>query len=174
MNLKDLDKKYVWHPYTQMKDWQTFDIKVIEKAKGAWLIDTKGRKYLDGVASMWCNVWGHTRKEIIDAMTDQIKKLQHSTLFGLANEPSILLAKMLINQTKGMSRVFYSDNGSTAIEVALKMALQFWRNLGKPNKSRFIALRNAYHGDTVGAMSIGYIDNFFSNYKKKNWIFTKV
>ena len=166
MNLKDLDKKYVWHPYTQMKDWQTFDIKVIEKAKGAWLIDTKGRKYLDGVASMWCNVWGHTRKEIIDAMTDQIKKLQHSTLFGLANEPSILLAKMLINHTKGMSRVFYSDNGSTAIEVALKMALQFWRNLGKPNKSRFIALRNAYHGDTVGAMSIGYIDNFFSNYKK--------
>ena len=166
MNLKDLDKKYVWHPYTQMRDWEDFDIKIIEKAKDVWLIDSEDRKYLDGVASMWCNVWGHTRKEIINAMIYQIKKLQHSTLFGLANEPSILLAQMLIKQTKGMSRVFYSDNGSTAIEVALKMALQYWRNLGKPNKNRFVALQNGYHGDTIGAMSVGYIKNFFSNYKE--------
>jgi len=149
-----------------MKDWQDFDIKVIKKAKGPWLIDSEGKKYLDGVASMWCNVWGHTRKEIVNAMADQIMKLQHSTLFGLANEPSISLAQMLVKHANGMSRVFYSDNGSTAIEVALKMALQYWRNLGKPNKNRFVALQNGYHGDTIGAMSVGYIENFFANYKK--------
>lgn len=149
-----------------MKDWQDFDIKVISKAKGSWLIDSEGRKYLDGVASMWCNVWGHTRKEIVNAMIDQVKRLQHSTLFGLANEPAILLAQMMVKQAKGMSRVFYSDNGSTAVEVALKMALQYWRNSGKPNRNRFIALQNGYHGDTIGAMSVGYIQNFFANYRK--------
>lgn len=149
-----------------MKDWQDFDIKVISKAKGSWLIDSEGRKYLDGVASMWCNVWGHTRKEIVNAMIDQVKRLQHSTLFGLVNEPAILLAQMMVKQAKGMSRVFYSDNGSTAVEVALKMALQYWRNSGKPNRNRFIALQNGYHGDTIGAMSVGYIQNFFANYRK--------
>lgn len=149
-----------------MKDWQDFDIKVISKAKGPWLVDSEGRKYLDGIASMWCNVWGHTRKEIVNAMIDQVKRLQHSTLFGLANEPAILLARMMVKQAKGMSRVFYSDNGSTAVEVALKMALQYWRNSGKPNKNRFIALQNGYHGDTIGAMSVGYIQNFFANYRK--------
>lgn len=149
-----------------MKDWQDFDIKVIKKAKGPWLIDSEGKKYLDGVASMWCNVWGHTRKEIVNAITDQVKKLQHSTLFGLANEPSISLAQMLVKHADGMSRVFYSDNGSTAVEVALKMALQYWRNLGKPSKNRFVALQNGYHGDTIGAMSVGYIEDFFVNYKK--------
>lgn len=149
-----------------MEDWQNFDVRIIEKARGAWLIDSNGRKYLDGVASMWCNVWGHTRKEIVNAMIEQIKKVQHSTLFGLANEPSILLAHMLVKQMRGMSRVFYSDNGSCAVEVALKMALQYWRNLGKYKKNKFIALENGYHGDTIGAMSVGYIETFFSNYKK--------
>ena len=165
MNLKDLDKKYVWHPYTQMRDWQEIDVKIINKARGPWLIDTNNIRYLDGAGSMWCNVWGHTRKEIVNAMIEQVKKVQHSTLFGLANEPSIRLAQMLIKQAKGMSRVFYSDNGSTAIEVAIKMALQYWRNLGKPNKNRFVALKNGYHGDTIGAMSVGYIESFFNNYK---------
>ncbi len=149
-----------------MRDWQNIDIKVIKKAKGSWLIDSDGRKYLDGVASMWCNVWGHARKEIVSAITDQVKKLQHSTLFGLANEPSILLAQMLVRHANGMSRVFYSDNGSTAIEIALKMALQYWHNLGRPDKNRFVALQNGYHGDTIGAMSVGYIESFFAKYKK--------
>src|SRR5574341_415416 len=148
-----------------MKGWQRFDVRVIKKANGPWLIDSEGKKYLDGVASMWTNVWGHSRKEIVSAIVDQTRKLQHSTLFGLANEPSILLAQMLVKQATGMSRVFYSDNGSTAIEVALKIALQYWRNLGKPSKNRFVALRNGYHGDTAGAMSVGYIENFFSNYR---------
>lgn len=148
-----------------MKDWQDFDIKIIDRAKGSWLIDSEGRKYLDGVASMWCNVWGHTKKEIVNAMTRQIKKLQHSTLLGLGNEPSVLLAQMLVKCAEGMSKVFYSDNGSTAIEVALKMALQYWRNLGHPSKNRFVTLQNGYHGDTIGAMSVGYIPNFFANYE---------
>ncbi len=148
-----------------MKDWEKFDVRVIKKAKGPWLIDSEGKRYLDGVASMWTNVWGHSRKEIVEAIVSQTRKLQHSTLFGLANEPSILLAQMLVKQANGMSRVFYSDNGSTAIEVALKMALQYWRNLGKPNKNRFVALQNGYHGDTIGAMSVGYIQNFFSSYR---------
>lgn len=166
MNLKDLDRKYVWHPYTQMKDWQNFDVKVIEKAKGSWLIDSEGKKILDGVASMWCNTWGHTKMEIVNAMIEQVKNLQHSTLFGLANEPSILLAQMLVKEARGMSKIFYSDNGSTAVEVALKMAMQYWRNVGKSHKTKFVALENGYHGDTVGAMSVGYIQNFFANYKK--------
>lgn len=149
-----------------MQDWQRSDIKVIQKAKNSWLIDSDGRKYLDGVASMWCNVWGHTKKEIVGAMIEQIKKLQHSTLFGLANEPSILLAQLLVKYAKGMSRVFYSDNGSTAVEVAIKMALQYWRNTGNRSKNRFVALEHGYHGDTIGAMSVGYIEHFFANYKK--------
>ncbi len=148
-----------------MKDWQRFDVRVIRKAKGPWLIDSEGKRYLDGVASMWSNVWGHSKKEIVMAIVDQTRKLQHSTLFGLANESSILLAQMLVKQASGMSRVFYSDNGSTAIEIALKMALQYWRNLGKPSKNRFVGLQNGYHGDTAGAMSVGYIENFFSNYR---------
>lgn len=149
-----------------MKDWQDLDIRVIRKARGSWLIDTENRKYLDGVASMWCNAWGHTRKEIVDQMIEQIKKLQHSTLFGLANEPSILLARMLVRHAQGMSKVFYSDNGSTAVEVALKMALQYWSNTGKPNKNRLVALKHGYHGDTIGAMSAGYMEEFFGNYRK--------
>ncbi|MFQ5920694.1 MAG: adenosylmethionine--8-amino-7-oxononanoate transaminase [Nitrososphaerales archaeon] len=166
MDLSKLDKKYLWHPYTQMKDWQDLDVKVIKKGRGPWLIDSEGRKYLDGVASMWCNVWGHTRREIVRAMGDQIAQLQHSTLFGLANEPSIILARMLTKRAGGMSRVFYSDNGSTAVEVALKMALQYWRNLGMTQKNTFVALKNGYHGDTVGAMSVGYIKNFFASYRR--------
>lgn len=149
-----------------MKDWQKFDIRVIEKAMGMYLIDTEGRKYLDGIASMWCNVWGHTRKEIVNAIIKQTMKLQHSSLFGLANEPSIRLAEMVVKEAEGMSRVFYSDNGSSAMEVALKVALQYWRNLRIYNKRRFVSLQNGYHGDTVGAMSVGYIENFFSNYKE--------
>jgi adenosylmethionine-8-amino-7-oxononanoate aminotransferase len=165
LNLKDKDRKYVWHPYTQMKDWKKFDVKVITEGRGMYLIDDEKRKYLDGVASMWCNVWGHSRKEIVNAIIGQTKKLQHSTLFGLANEPSIRLAEMLVKEASGMSKVFYSDDGSTAVEVAIKMALQYWRNLGRENKNKFIALQNGYHGDTVGAMSVGYIENFFANYK---------
>ncbi len=160
------DKQFVWHPYTQMKDWmQQNNNKVIVKGEGFYLIDSDGNRYLDGIASMWCNVWGHGRNEVTDAMIEQIKTLQHSTLFGLANEPSVNLAEKLLKISKGMDKVFYSDNGSTAIEVALKMALQYYANIGKPEKNRFISLENGYHGDTVATMSVGYIKKYFGAYK---------
>jgi adenosylmethionine---8-amino-7-oxononanoate aminotransferase len=165
LKLNQADKKFVWHPYTQMKDWREFDNKVIVRGRGFYLIDDSGKKYLDGIASMWCNVWGHGQNEIVHRMTQQLQKLQHSTLFGLANGPSIELAKKILNIAKGMDKVFYSDNGSTAIEVAMKMALQYWRNKGKYEKKYFISLKHAYHGDTIGCMSVGHIAKYFTPYK---------
>ena len=148
-----------------MKDWRNCSNKVIVHGKGFHLIDESGKKYLDGIASMWCNVWGHGKNEVVDKMTQQLQNLQHSTLFGLANAPSIELAKKILKMAKGMDKVFYSDNGSTAIEVAMKMALQYWSNKGKYEKKNFISLEHAYHGDTVGTMSVGYIAKFFAPYK---------
>jgi adenosylmethionine-8-amino-7-oxononanoate aminotransferase len=165
LKLDDADKKFVWHPYTQMKDWRKSTNKVIVRGKDFHLIDESGKRYLDGIASMWCNVWGHGKNEVVDRMTQQLQNLQHSTLFGLANAPSIELAKKILKVAKGMDKVFYSDNGSTAIEVAMKMAIQYWSNKGKYEKKNFISLEHAYHGDTVGTMSVGYIPKFFSAYK---------
>ena len=160
------DKQFVWHPYTQMKDWMQWNNnKIIVKGEGFYLIDVDGNKYLDGIASMWCNVWGHGQNAVTDAMVKQIRTLQHSTLFGLGNEPSINLAEKLLKISNGMDRVFYTDNGSTAIEVALKMALQYYSNIGKPEKNRFISIENGYHGDTVATMSVGYIKKYFGAYK---------
>ena len=165
MNSNNLDKKYVWHPYTQMKMWNNSENIVIESGKGFNFVDTKERSYLDGISNMWCNVWGHDRTEIISAMKKQLDILPHSTLFGLVNDPSVKLAMRLTNMVKGMSKVFYTDNGSTAIEAALKIATQYWNNKGKTQKKKFICLKNGYHGDTIGCMSIGYIDSYFSPYK---------
>jgi len=173
-NLKEKDKRYVWHPYTQMKDYATLNAPVIVKGEGFYLIDEHGNRYLDGVASMWCNVWGHTKKEIVDAIIDQVRELQHSTLFGLTNDKAVILAEMLVSIAKGMGKVFYSDNGSTAVEVALKMALQYWYNKGYSGKRIFISLENAYHGDTVGAMSVGYLEHFFKPYESMLFYVKKV
>lgn len=145
--------------------WNNSENIVIEYGKGFNFVDTKERSYLDGISNMWCNVWGHDRTEIISAMKKQLDILPHSTLFGLVNEPSVKLAKRLTNMVKGMSKVFYTDNGSTAIEAALKIATQYWNNKGKTQKKKFICLKNGYHGDTIGCMSIGYIDGYFSPYK---------
>ena len=148
-----------------MNDWLESDNKVIVRGDGFYLVDSEGNRYLDGCASMWCNVWGHSRKEIISSITRQVKRLQHSTLFGLSNQPATELAEILLKIAKQMDHVFYSDNGSTAIEVALKMALQYWRNKGNTKKNRFLSLEHAYHGDTIGAMSIGYVPQYFRPYK---------
>jgi adenosylmethionine---8-amino-7-oxononanoate aminotransferase len=134
LKLDYADKKFVWHPYTQMNDWKKFDNRVIVGGRGFYLMDDNGKKYLDGIASMWCNVWGHGKNEVVDRMTRQLQSLQHSTLFGLANGPSIELAKEILKMAQGMDKVFYSDNGSTAIEVAMKMALQYWSNKGNYKK----------------------------------------
>ena len=148
-----------------MSDWAKWNNKVIVKGDGFYLVDSQGRKYLDGTASMWCNVWGHTQNKVVQAMVDQLKNLPHSTLFGFANAPSIKLAERLITLARGMHKVFYTDNGSTAIEVAMKIALQYWYNKGIDKKREFISLERGYHGDTTGAMSVGYIEDFFRAYK---------
>ncbi|KAG2472234.1 MAG: Adenosylmethionine-8-amino-7-oxononanoate aminotransferase [Nitrosopumilales archaeon] len=155
----------VWHPNTQMSEWGTFD-KII-RGQGMWLIDSNGNKLLDGVASMWCNVWGHSKKELITAISQQSKKLQHSSMFNLTNEPAEKLASKLVRISPGMSQVFYTDNGSTAMEAAFKIALQYWKNKKIKNKTKIVTLENGYHGDTFGAMSVGYVPEFFSKFRSK-------
>ena len=148
-----------------MKEWNSFDI--ITKGKGMWLIDSKGKKMLDGVASMWCNVWGHSNPELVKAITNQSKKLQHSSLFNLTNEPAERLAGNLVKISPGMHKVFYSDNGSSAMEIAIKLALQYWKNIGEKKKTEIATIKNGYHGDTFGAMSVGYVPEFFGKFKKQ-------
>lgn len=154
----------VWHPYTQMSEWKSFP--EIVRGDGFWLIDSKGNRYLDGVASMWCNVWGHSRHELISAINSQSKKIIHSSLFNLTNDQAETLAKKLVSISPGMSRVFYSDNGSTAMEIAFKIAIQYWQNIGQKNKTMFATLQNGYHGDTFGTMSVGFVPTFFGKFKK--------
>jgi adenosylmethionine-8-amino-7-oxononanoate aminotransferase len=160
------DKKFIWHPFTQMRDWQAEDPLVIEKARGSYLIDVNGNRYLDGVSSLWVNVHGHRCPEIDQAIKNQIDRLSHSTLLGLSNTPAIKLAKKLIESApEGLSRVFYSDNGSTAVEVAIKMAYQYWRNTGRGQKKKILHLTNSYHGDTLGSVSVGGIELFHKVYR---------
>jgi len=161
-DLADKDRKHLWHPFTQMKGWtEEEDVLVIDHGEGVHLFDTEGNKYIDGVSSLWCNVHGHRRREIDDAIRAQLDKLAHSTLLGLTHEPAIHLAEKLVSITQeGLTRVFFSDNGSTAMEIALKMAYQYWVHRGKPKKTAFVTLSEGYHGDTVGAVSLGGIEIF--------------
>lgn len=157
----ELDKQYVWHPFTQMEEWLASEPLVIERAQGNYLIDTEGRGYLDGISSLWVNVLGHRKAAIDEAVTRQLGKVAHSTLLGLASVPSIELAQRLVNiAPQPLKKVFYSDSGSTAVEVALKIAFQYWRNRGYEYKTLFATLENAYHGDTIGSVSVGGIDLF--------------
>ncbi len=160
------DKRHVWHPFTQMQEWERDAQIIIAKGEGCWLIDTEGRRYLDGVASMWTNVHGHCRRELNDALKEQVDRLEHSTLLGLASEQSVILAARLAEITPpGLDRFFYSDNGSTAMEVAVKMAYQYQVHVGRPERSRFITFKNAYHGDTLGAVSVGGIEIYHTTFK---------
>lgn len=159
--LQEYDRNFVWHPFTQMKEWECGTHPVIVSGEGSWLIDSDGNRYLDGVANLWTNVHGHCHPSINDAVKRQLDKIEHSTLLGLAGEQPALLAKRLVEiAPEGLCKVFYSDNGSTAVEIGIKMAFQYWQHLGRPEKSRFISLKNAYHGDTIGAVSVGGIDLF--------------
>jgi adenosylmethionine-8-amino-7-oxononanoate transaminase len=161
------DRKYIWHPFTQMKDYTEETPLIVKRAKGSYLIDTDGKKYIDGVSSLWVNIHGHRKKEIDQAIMRQVRQVSHSTLLGLSNVPVIKLAKKLVSiAPRGLTRVFFSDNGSTAVEVALKIAYQYWQQRATPRKekTRFISLKNAYHGDTLGAVSVGGIDLFHETY----------
>ncbi len=148
-----------------MSEWGSFD--TITKGKGIWLIDSKGNKIIDAVGSMWCNVWGHSNPQLVKAITSQSKKIQHSSLFNLTNEPVEKLADNLIKISPGMNKVFFSDNGSSAMEIAIKMALQYWKNIGERNRTKIATVENGYHGDTFGAMSVGYVPEFFAKFKEQ-------
>lgn len=164
--LVELDRLYLWHPFTQMKEWNETEPIIIVEGRDCFIKDIKGRWYLDGVSSLWVNIHGHNRKEINDAIKAQLDLIAHSTLLGMANIPSILLAERLVNLApQGLKKVFYSDDGSTAVEVALKMAFQYWVHRGEKERTAFVCLRNAYHGDTLGAVSVGGIDIFHSTFK---------
>jgi adenosylmethionine-8-amino-7-oxononanoate aminotransferase len=165
------DHRHVWHPFTQQQGWSEEPPLLIERAEGTLLYDTDGNAYIDGVSSLWCNVHGHRHPLIDAAVREQLDRVAHSTMLGLSHPPAIELAQRLIELAPpGLQRVFYSDNGSTAVEVALKMAFQWWAHRGRddPAASRrrgFICLRNGYHGDTIGSVSVGGIDLFHSLYR---------
>ncbi|HUH03513.1 MAG TPA: adenosylmethionine--8-amino-7-oxononanoate transaminase [Kofleriaceae bacterium] len=150
------DKAVVWHPFTQMSEWAAAETLVIERAQGCYLYDTDGRRYFDAVSSLWVNVHGHNHPAINQAIIDQLGRVAHTTLLGLASPPSVELAERLVALAPDpLTRVFYSDNGSTAVEIALKQAFQYWQHKGRPGKQRFIYLDQAYHGDTLGAVAVG-------------------
>ncbi len=153
-----LDRRVLWHPFTQQAEW---DPLVIERGEGNFLVDTEGRRYLDGVSSLWANVHGHRHPRLDAAVKAQLDRVAHSTFLGLTHEPGIELAAALVEVApEGLSRVFYSDSGSTAVEIALKQSFQYWANRGQPTKQRFLRLGDAYHGDTLGAVGVGGIDLF--------------
>ena len=148
-----------------MREWDKFS--EITSAKGVWLVDSNGHKMIDGVASMWCNVWGHSNPQLVKTIQNQSKKLQHSSMFNLTNEPAEKLAETLVKLSPGMHRVFYSDNGSSAMEISIKLALQYWKNIGNKKKTKIATVENGYHGDTFGAMSVGYVPEFFGKFKEQ-------
>jgi adenosylmethionine-8-amino-7-oxononanoate aminotransferase len=166
-DLRRRDKAVLWHPFTQMADWEKDAPLIIERGEGNYLFDTDGRRYFDGVSSLWVNLFGHRRSEIDEAVRAQLDLMAHSTFLGLSHPPAIALAeKLLAVAPPGLSRVFYSDNGSTAMEIAIKMAFQCRRQSGGGDgRTEFLAFSEAYHGDTIGAVSAGGIDLFHSIFR---------
>jgi adenosylmethionine-8-amino-7-oxononanoate aminotransferase len=168
LSLLEKNKKYVWQPFTQMKEWVENEQLIIERGEGVKLYDTEGNSYYDGVSSIWLNVHGHQKKELNDAIKEQLEKISHTTMLGLANVPATELAEKLVQITpEGLNKVFYSDSGSTAVEIGLKMAFQYWQQIDEDcgSKDKFITLKNAYHGDTVGSVSVGGVDLFHKIYR---------
>ncbi len=164
--LMALDQAHLWHPFTQMALWSDDAPLIIERAEGNWLIDTLGRRWLDAISSLWVTVHGHRKAQLDDAVRAQLDKVAHCTLLGQASVPSIeLAAKLAALAPEGLTKVFYSDSGSTAVEVALKMAYQYWALTGRPEKRRFAALTEAYHGDTLGSVSVGGIELFHQRFQ---------
>ena len=171
-HLKKCDKEYIWHPFTQMKGWLEEDPIIIAEGRDCFVKDVYGKWYLDGVSSLWVGIHGHRKQEIDNAIRAQLDKIAHSTLLGLSNIPAIQLAEKLIGLTdrsfagldRRLAKVFYSDNGSTAVEVALKMAFQYWIHKGERGRNSFLSLNCGYHGDTLGAVSVGGIDIFQSTF----------
>jgi adenosylmethionine-8-amino-7-oxononanoate aminotransferase len=168
VDLVSADRSHLWHPFTQQRGWEREEPVIVERAEGTDLIDIEGRRYIDGVSSLWCNVHGHRHHYIDCAVRAQLDRVAHSTMLGLSHPPAIELAERLVGiAPPGLTRVFYSDSGSTAAEIALKMAFQYWQQRGGDDarRTRFVSLRDSYHGDTVGSVSVGGIDLFHSVYR---------
>jgi adenosylmethionine-8-amino-7-oxononanoate aminotransferase len=166
VDLVAADRAHLWHPFTQQQGWIEEEPLIVDRAEGTDLIDVQGRRYIDGVSSLWCNVHGHGHPRIDAAVRDQLDRVAHSTMLGLSHRPGIELAQRLVELAPpGLTRVFYSDSGSTATEIALKMAFQYWCQRGERQRTKFVSLRMAYHGDTIGSVSVGGIDLFHSLYR---------
>jgi adenosylmethionine-8-amino-7-oxononanoate aminotransferase len=174
-DLKSERKSHVWHPFTQMRAWREERAPVIVSGEGEFLVDSEGRRYVDGISSLWCNVHGHRHPRIDAAVRAQLDRVAHSTMLGLSHPGAEELARRLVGIAPGagggesgpLTRVFYSDSGSTAVEVALKMAFQYWQQASdhRPGRTTFVRLENAYHGDTIGSVSVGGIDLFHATYE---------
>ena len=164
--LRELDLAHVWHPFTQMSAYESERPLIIERGDGNYLFDVEGERYFDGVSSLWANLHGHRRGEITDAVKKQLDLVAHSTLLGHANVPSILLAERLVGLApEGLNKVFYSDSGSEAMEIALKIAFAYWQHKGEKGRTKFVGLGEAYHGDTVGSVSMGGIETFHALFR---------
>jgi adenosylmethionine-8-amino-7-oxononanoate aminotransferase len=161
--LRAWDKAHLWHPFTAQADWAASEPLVIERGEGVYLFDSEGNRYLDGIGSLWCNVHGHRHPALDAALKHQADRIAHTTLLGVTHPTAIELARRLVELAPpGLTRVFYSDDGATAVEVALKMAFQYWRQKPdpEPRRTRYLALGGAYHGDTIGDVSVGGVDRF--------------
>jgi adenosylmethionine-8-amino-7-oxononanoate aminotransferase len=164
-SLADWDRQHVWHAFTQMAEYEPL---LIERAFGCKLVDSEGREYIDGVSSLWCNVHGHCHPHINAAISEQLAKVAHTTLLGASNSTTIRLARRLVELSPaGLNHVFFSSDGSSSVEVALKMAFQYWqqREDPRPRKTRYVALSDAYHGDTLGSVSVGGVERFHSMFR---------
>jgi len=166
MSIAELDHRHLWHPFTQMSDWLADEPLVVVSGEGNWLVDERGRRFLDGVSSLWCNVHGHRHPAIDAAVVEQLGRIAHTTMLGLTHPGAAELAARLVGIVpEGLTRVFYSDAGATAVEIALKMAFQYWRLRGHPERRRIASLADAYHGDTIGAVAIGYSETFHRHHE---------
>ena len=165
-DLVERDLEHVWHPCTQMKDHEDFPIIPIAKGNGVWIEDFDGNKYIDAISSWWVNLFGHSNKTINAAIANQAQELEHVLLAGFSHKPIIQLSEQLVEITpEALQKCFYADNGSSAIEVALKMSFHYWKNVGKDKKKKFVTLQNSYHGETLGALSVGDVELYKDIYK---------
>lgn len=159
------DLSVLWHPCTQMKDHETLPLIPIRRGEGVWIEDLEGNRYIDAISSWWVNIFGHAHPEISAAVKHQLDRLEHVLLAGFTHEPVVELSERLVKITPpGLTRCFYADNGASAVEIALKMSFHYWRNRGQPRKTRFIGLTNSYHGETLGALSVGDIPLYRKTY----------
>jgi lysine--8-amino-7-oxononanoate aminotransferase len=163
--LRAKNRRYLWNPFTQMKEFLADEPLIVARAEGVRLYDLDGNEYLDGNSSLWVNVHGHRRRELDEAIVEQLDRMAHSTLLGLSSVPAIELAARLVELApRSLGKAFFSDAGAAAVEIALKMAFAYWRRVGRPEKRAFLTMRNAYHGDTIGAVSVGGIDLFHGEF----------